>query len=152
MSSLRQRSSWAFFKPIGNILNIIKKAALYFARKEYCKAAINEHADLSIFKKKLTAKIITGLILIFISYLLGIPAVFIVGAIAAWLKNPRFGVIGIPLIYGISWLLLMLGVFLAGPQYGKAFSRWAVRITLEKILGDEAKAISQMPASDSKAK
>ncbi len=139
-----------FKQPTGNILSIIKKAALYFARKEYCRAAIDEHADLSIFKEKLTATVITGLILIFISYLLGIPAVFIVGAIAAWLKSPAFGVIGIPLIYGISWLLLMLGIYLAGPQYGKALSRWTVRVVLEKILGDEAGTAGSAHRKDSK--
>jgi len=131
-------------------LNIIKKTALHFARKEYCRAAINEHADLSVFKEKLSATVIIGLILITISYLLGIPAVFIVGGIAAWLKNPTFGVIGIPLIYGFSWLLLMLGLYLAGPKYGKAFSRWTVRVILEKILGDEAKTIRSLPQEGSK--
>lgn len=127
-------------------MNIIKKAALYFARKEFCRSAINEHADLSVFKEKLTGTVIIGLVLIFLSYLLGIPAVFIVGGIAAWLKNPRFGVIGIPLIYGISWLLLMLGIYLAGPQYGKAVSRWTARVVLEKILGDEAREIASDPS------
>jgi hypothetical protein len=130
-------------------LSIIKKTALYFAQKEFCRAAINEHADLSIFKEKLSAVVIAGLILITISYLIGIPAVFIIGGIAAWLKNPTFGVIGIPLIYGLSWLLLMLGLYLAGPKYGKAFNRWAVRIILEKILGDEAKTIRPLPQEGS---
>jgi hypothetical protein len=130
-------------------LSIIKKTALYFARKEFCRAAINEHADLSIFKEKLSATVIIGLILITISYLLGIPAVFIVGGIATLLKNPTFGVIGIPLIYGISWLLLMLGLYLAGPKYGKALGRWAVRVILEKILGDEAKTIRPLPQEGS---
>ena len=130
-------------------MSIIKKAALYFARKEFCKTAINEHADLSIFKEKLTASVIAGLILITISYLIGIPAVFIVGGIAAWLKNPTFGVIGIPLIYGFSWLLLMIGFYLAGPKYGKAFGRWAVRVILEKILGGEVKKIRSLPQEDS---
>jgi uncharacterized RDD family membrane protein YckC len=130
-------------------LSIIKKTALYFAQKEFCRAAINEHADLSIFKEKLSAAVIAGLILITISYLIGIPAVFIVGGIAAWLKNPTFGVIGIPLIYGFSWLLLMIGFYLAGPKYGKAFGRWAVRVILEKILGGEVKKIRSLPQEDS---
>ncbi|MGP8154057.1 MAG: hypothetical protein ACLQBQ_07945 [Smithella sp.] len=132
-------------------MNIIKKAARYFARKGFCRAAIDEHADLSIFKEKLTTTVIAGLVLIFTSYLLGIPAVFIVGGIAAWLKNPMLGVIGIPLIYGVSWLLLMLGLYLAGPQYGKALGRWAARVMLEKILGDEAKTSGSMHIEDSKS-
>ena len=132
-------------------MSIIKKAALYFARKGFCRAAIDEHADLSIFKEKLTGTVIAGLIIISISYLLGIPAIFIVGGIAAWLKSPALGVIGIPLIYGISWLLLMLGIYLAGPQYGRALGRWAVRVILEKILGNEAKTSGSIHVEDSKS-
>ena len=129
-------------------MSIIKKTALYFARKEFCRAAIHEHADLSIFEKKLTATVIIGLILIAFSNLIGLPAVFIVGGIAAWLEKPMIGFIGIPLTYGISWLLLILGLYLAGPKYGKAFSRWAVRIILEKILGNEAKTIGSVPVEN----
>jgi hypothetical protein len=126
-------------------LSIIKKAARYFARKEFCKAAIVEHADLSVFEVKLSATVITGLVLIAFSYPIGLPAVFIIGGIAAWSGKPMIGVIGIPLTYGISWLLFMLGLYLAGPKYGRAISRWAVRVILEKILGKEAKTIGFVP-------
>ena len=126
-------------------MSIIKKAALYFARKEFCRNAINERADLSIFKEKLKVSVIAGLVLITVSYLLGIPAVFIVGGIAAWLKTPKFGIVGILLIYGISWLLFILGIYLAGPEYAKALGRWIARVVLEKILGDEAKKIASNP-------
>jgi len=61
------------------------------------------------------------------------------------------GVIGVPLAYGISWLLLMLGLYLAGPKYGKALGRWAVRVILEKILGDEAEIIRSRPQEGSKS-
>ena len=130
-------------------MSIIKKAALYFARKEFCRNAINERADLSVLKKKHTAAVSIGLFLIVFSYLIVIPAFFIIGLIAAWLKKPMVGVIGVPLAYGISWLLLMLGLYLAGPKYGKALGRWAVRVILEKILGDEAKTIMHLPQEDS---
>ena len=126
-------------------MGIVRKAALYFARKEFCRNAINEHADLSIFREKLTATVIIGLVLIFCGYFLGIPAVFIVGGVAAWMKSPMFGVVGIPLVYGISWLLFMLGIYLTGPKYSKALGRWVVRIVLEKILGDKAKKIASNP-------
>jgi hypothetical protein len=132
-------------------LNVIKKVALFFARKEYCRAAINEHADLSVFKEKHTKSVIIGLVLFTVSYVIGIPAIFIVGGISVWLKNPTFGIIGVPLIYGISWLFFILGLYLAGPKYGKAFARWAVRFTLEKILGKEAETIRLIIAEDHKS-
>jgi hypothetical protein len=132
-------------------LSIIKKAALYFARKDFCRNAINERADLSVLKGKHTAAVSIGLFLIVFSYLIVMPAFLIVGLIAAWLKKPMVGVIGIPLAYGISWLLLMLGLYLTGPKYGKAFGRWAVRVILEKILGGEVKKIRSLPQEGSKS-
>jgi hypothetical protein len=45
----------------------------------------------------------------------------------------------------------MLGLYLAGPKYGKALGHWAVRVILEKILGDEAKAISPLPQENSES-
>ena len=130
-------------------MSIIKKAALYFARKEFCKTAINEHADLSVFKAKHTAAVSIGLFLIVLSYLIVIPGFFIVGLIAAWLKKPMVGVIGIPLAYGISWLLFMLGLYLTGPRYAKALGRWVARVILEKILGDEVNTIRSLPQESS---
>jgi len=132
----------------GSILSIIKKAALYFARKEFYRNAINERADLSVLKEKRTAAVSIGLFLIVFSYLIVIPAFFVVGLISAWLKKPMVGVIGIPLVYGLSWLLLMLGMYLTGPRYAKALGRWVSRIILEKILGDEAKTIRTLPQED----
>jgi len=63
-------------------LNLLKKAARYFARKNFCRRAICKHADLSAFKEKLTRPIITGLILIAFSYVIGLPAVIALGIIA----------------------------------------------------------------------
>ena len=129
-------------------MSIIKNMARYFARKDFCRAAIHERADLSVFEAKLTTTVITGLVLIAFSYPIGLPAVFIIGGISVWLEKPMIGVIGIPLTYGISWLLFMLGVYLAGPKYGRAISRWAVRVILEKILGKEAKTIGPVPVEN----
>jgi len=126
-------------------LSVIKRTALFFARKEFCRTAINECADFSILKEKLTATVMIGIFLIVISFLIGLPAVFIVGIIAAWLKKPWVGVIGMPLLYGLSWLLLMLGMYLTGQDYAKALGQWLVKIVLGKILGDEVKKVVSNP-------
>lgn len=123
-------------------MNSIKRTALYFARKEFCRNAINECVDLNVLKEKHTAPVIIGLFLIVFSYLMVVPSFFIVGLIAARLKNPMVGVIGIPVAYGFTWLITMLGLYLTGPEYAKALGHWLVRIVLEKILGDEAKKIA----------
>jgi hypothetical protein len=121
-------------------LSILKKAAHYFARKEFCRKAIEEHADLSIFKEKPSFRIIIGLVLIAFSYVIGLPAAIILSVIAASQGNAIMAAVAAPLLYGVSWLVFMAGIYLAGPEYGKALSRWLARIILEKILGDEVKA------------
>lgn len=126
-------------------MSILKKAALYFARKEFCKKAINERTDLSVLKEHHTVPVIIGLFLIIVSYLMVVPAFLIVGLIAAKFKKPMIGVIGIPLAYGFTWLITMLGMYLTGPEYAKALGRWVARVVLEKILGEDAKKIASNP-------
>jgi uncharacterized membrane protein YbhN (UPF0104 family) len=119
-------------------LSIIKKIALHFARKEFCRKAIAEHANLNVFKKKPSFRITIGLILIAFSYFIGLPTAIILSIIVAAHSNAITATIAASLLYGISWLIFMVAMYLAGPEYGKALSRWAARVILEKILGKEA--------------
>jgi hypothetical protein len=130
-------------------LSILKKKAHYFARKSFCRKAIDEHADLKAFKEKLTMPIVTGFILIAFSYVIGLPAVVAFGVIAVKLDKPLIGIIGGSLIYGISTLIFIIGIKLAGKKYFVVLSRWLARIILEKILGDEAKAPYPLPPKGS---
>lgn len=133
-------------------MTILKKPARYFARKSFCRKAIDEHADLSAFKEKLTMPIITGMILIAFSYVIGLPAVIAFAAIAASMNKPLIGIIGGALIYGVSTLMFIVGIKMAGTKYFIALSRWLVRIILEKILGDEAKGPLPLPPEISENK
>jgi hypothetical protein len=123
-------------------LSIIKRTALYFARKEFCRNAIKECVDLNVLKAKHNVTVMIGLFLIVLSYFMVVPAFFIVGLIATRLKNPMIGVIGIPVAYAFTWLITMLGLYLTGPEYARALGHWIVRVVLEKILGEEAKKIA----------
>lgn len=126
-------------------MNIVKKTAAYFARKEFCRNAISECADLSLLKEKHTPGVTIGIVLIVLSCMIVFPSFFIVGVMAAKLRKPMIGVIGIPLAYGFSWLILMLGMYLTGPEYAKTLGKCVVKVVLEKILGDEAKEIASRP-------
>ncbi len=130
-------------------MNIIKKTALYFARKKYCKSAIEERADLSAIREKPTLSMKVGLGLIAFSYVIGLPAVIAMGVLAVWMKKPLVAVIGGPLIYTISTLMFIIGIKMAGKKYFQVLSRWLVRVVLEKILGEDVRKISES-GSDNK--
>ncbi len=93
---------------------------------------------------------IVGLILIAFSYVIGLPAVIALGVVAVWLKDKRIVLIGGPLIYAISTILFIIGIKMAGKKYFQVFSRWVVRVVLEKILGNDIRALSE-PGLDNKS-
>ena len=130
-------------------MRIIKKAALHFARKEFFRNAINERADLAVLRQKHTLPEKIGIFLIVFSFVMVIPSFFIVGLIASDLKKPMVGIVGIPLAYGISWLILVIGMYLTGPRYAKALGRWITKLVLEKIIGDEINTVRSSPIKDS---
>ena len=125
-------------------MNIIKKTALYLARKKYCKTAIEDRADLTAMREKPTVPMIIGLILIGFSYTIGMPTVVALGVLAASMGKPLLGIIGGVAIYAISTIIFIIGIKMAGKKYFHLFSRWVIRIVLEKILGEDVRLISQV--------
>ncbi len=111
----------------------------WLARKiektRFAQSAVEEQADLSPFKDKPTVRLVIGLILIGLSFILGWPAVGAFGVISVWLKEPLIFLIGGPLTYGFSWLVWAVGMYFTGKEsykYGRIFNRWLVRRFVEK--------------------
>jgi hypothetical protein len=109
-------------------MNIIKK----IAETRYVRSAIEDRADLSAFKEKPSMQIIIGLSLMGFSYIIGWPAIGALGVLSVYLKKPLLIAIGGPLLYGMSHLVFMLGMYFAGYNYTKIFLRWATRVAVEK--------------------
>ena len=111
-------------------MNIIKK----FAETKYARSAIADKADLSAFKKKPSVRVWVGISTIAFSYIIGWPAVGVLGALSIYLEKPLIVAIGGPLTYGLSHLVFMLGMYLAGADYTRIFLRWATRVSVEKLM------------------
>lgn len=106
------------------------------AATKFVQRAMADQADLSAFRKRPTPRAIVGLSAIGISYIIGWPAVALLGAVSIHLNKPMIALIGGPVTYGLSHLVFILGMYLAGAEYARAFLRWAVRATMEKLMGD----------------
>ena len=100
---------------------------------QFVSTAVSEQADLSAFHKKPSLLIILGLLTIGLSYLIGWPAVAGLGIVAIKLNQPLIAIIGGPLTYGLSHLVFILGMYLAGAEYTIIFLRWLSRIGVEKL-------------------
>jgi hypothetical protein len=95
--------------------------------------AVNEQATLDAFKGKPSPLILAGVLAIIISFVIGWPAVAALGAVSLKTEQPWIAVVGCPLIYGLSHLLFILGMYLSGGKYTLIFLRWFSRISVEKL-------------------
>jgi len=83
-----------------------------------------------------SARIVLGLGLLVASYLLGWPAIALLGVIAAWLRRPAW-LLGGPVLYGISWVVFGVGLVLIGSKSlrtGRAFGWLLLRRFAERFL------------------
>jgi len=111
---------------------ILKKAA----GTRFVQKAIADRADLSPFKERPGPRAMAGIAAIGISYIIGWPAVALLGIVSIHLEKPMIAIIGGPLTYGLSHLVFILGMYLAGADYTRVFFRWATRKAMEKWMGD----------------
>jgi len=116
------------------VLSPFKVLARVVSRTEFARKALEEKADLSPFKEKPSARILFGIFLMGFSYVIGWPAVTFFGILSICLSEPLIVIIGGPVIYGISHLVFLAGLYLAGARYSYIFFRWATRKLLEKYL------------------
>jgi len=114
---------------------MIKRLLYRISETRYVRSAIEERADLAAFKQKPTKRIIIGLIVIAVSYTIGWPAVAALGMLSVYFCEPLMLIIGGPLTYGLSHLVFIIGMYLAGAEHTKIFFRWATRVSMEKLLG-----------------
>ena len=117
------------------------------SQTEFVQSAVAERADLSAFKERPTPRIILGLWIIGLSYLIGWPAVSALGVLSVYWKNPLIITIGGPPGLWIVHLVFILGMYFAGARHARLFLKWAARVAMEKLMGDD---LVVLPRSDSR--
>ncbi len=115
------------------IRNWIKKQIERVADTAFVRRAVRERADLSAFKERPSLRVIAGVGAIIFSYVIGWPLIGALGAAAVYFDKPLV-VVGAPAAYGLSHLVFLSGMYLAGAKYSMIVIRWAVRVTVLKLL------------------
>lgn len=115
---------------------MFKTIRIKFAKKlvgtKFGTKAVLEKADLSALKKRPSFKVIIGIILMGISYVIGWPAISALGVVAYTYELPLLFIAGGPTLYVISHVVFLVGLYLAGANYVKVFLKWAVRREIER--------------------
>jgi len=114
---------------------IRRKIAKYLAGRKYIIEILEYPTDLSEFSERPTKRVTTGLILMGLSYIIGWPAVAALSVLAAWFREPMIAVIGCPTTYGLSYLVFIVGAWLArAPHYMGTLARYTIQYFLRKLL------------------
>jgi hypothetical protein len=114
------------------VLGLFHSIAARVVHTEFGRKAVEDNADLSPFRERPSARILFGIFLMLFSYLIGWPAVFLFGVLSVYFGQPLIVIVGGPVIYGISHLVFIAGMYLAGAKYTYRFFRWATRKFLER--------------------
>ena len=115
-------------------MNLIRKIAQGIAKTNFASKAIHENADLNIFKEKPPAKLLLGIFLMVISYIIGWPMIGLFAALSLYWNEPLMIIVGGPLLFGVAHLTFLAGLYLAGGKYIMPFIRWATKVTLKKLI------------------
>lgn len=114
---------------------IRRKIARSLAGRKYIREILDHPTDLSEFRERPTKRLLAGLILMGLSYVIGWPAVAALSILAAWFREPMIALIGGPTIYGFSYLVFIVGAWLArAPHYMGTLVRYAIQVFFKKIL------------------
>ncbi len=95
----------------------------------FIKRALAEPMDLAMFREKPSAQFIFGMGIVGFSYLMAWPFITVLGVVSFYLSWPALFLIGSPLAYGLSHLVFLAGMAIAGKdsiKYMNAFNRWLI--------------------------
>ena len=114
---------------------IRRKIGQYLAGKKYIQKILENPADLSEFKERMTPRLITGLILIALSFIIGWPAVAALSVLAVWFKQPLIAIIGCPATYALSYVVFIIGAWLSrAPHYMGILARYTIQSFFRKLI------------------
>jgi len=116
------------------IENPVKTLVHRLSNTRFVRTAMAENADLSAFKERPGPRVIAGVSAIAISYVIGWPLISLLGAAAVYYRNAAIAMIGGPAAYGLSHLVFILGMYLAGAKYSHIFLKWATRVAMQRLM------------------
>ena len=120
---------------------MLKRLAHHVGRTKIAQEAIAAGADLSAFQERPKTRLLVGLVLLALSFVLGWPLVAAFGVAAIWAGNPYLAIIGGPAAYLFSWALWGVAMWLTANEsydYGRLFMRWATRAFVERYGADSS--------------
>ncbi len=117
---------------------VISSLKRWLGKNRFIKRVLSDPADLSMFREKPSTQFILGMGIVGLSYLMAWPFITVLGAVSIYLSWPALFLIGSPVAYGLSHLVFLAGMAIAGKdsiKYVHALNRWLLYCLVSRFAG-----------------
>lgn len=99
--------------------DLLRSTVRRLARTQFGQKALALPDRQNIRRQKPTTRVYCGLVLMALSYLIGLPALAFLSYLSVRMSQPMIFVIGGPVIFGLYHLMFAVGAYLAGQNYAR---------------------------------
>ena len=115
-------------------MSLLKSLARKMAQTKFGQKSLSNPDELSILKQQPGKRVYVGLVLIAMSFLLGLPALAFLSYLSVKLSKPMTIAVGGPAVIILVHIVFGVGVYLAGQNHASKAMQWAVKRFLQKYV------------------
>ena len=111
---------------------LLRSIARRLAQTKFGQKSLTKPDGLSILKQQPGTRVYVGLVLMVISFLIGLPALAFLSYLSVKLSKPMTIAVGGPVVILLVHIMFGVGVYLAGQNYAVKLLQWATKRFLQK--------------------
>ncbi len=115
-------------------MSLLRSLARRMAQTKCGQKSLSNPDGLSILKQQPGKRVYVGLVLMAMSFLLGLPALAFLSYLSVRLRNPMTIAVGGPAVIIMVHIVFGVGVYLAGQNYASQVLQWATKRFLQKYV------------------
>ena len=113
-------------------MSLLRSIARRVAQTKFGQKSLSNPDRLSILKQQPGKRVYVGLVIMAVSFLLGLPALAFLSYMSVKLSKPMTIAIGGPVVIILVHIIFGVGVYLAGQNYVSKVLQWATKRFLQK--------------------
>ncbi len=113
-------------------MSLVRSLARRLAQTKFGQKSLSNPDGLSVLKQQPGKRVYAGLVLMAMSFLLGLPALAFLSYLSVKLSKPMTIAVGGPVVIILVHIMFGVGVYLAGQNYASKALQWATKRVLQK--------------------
>ena len=113
-------------------MSLIRSFAHKLSQTKFGQESLTRSEGLSIFKQKPGTRVYIGLVLMAVSYVIGLPTLAFLSYLSVKFSKPMTIAVGGPALILLVHVVFGIGVYLAGQNYAVKLLQWATKQFLKK--------------------